>query len=269
MTEEQFSMMVDDASPKIREIRAEVIEMVLDSLESIAANLAEDKANRLWDLFGRDFLSPPRSEFQWNQIQCLPSSGPWNQLIEATTVVLGDDLKFSRSQIADLIPLRDKEFVNRLNNRINENEISDQLDQILSKSQRSAIVQRLQRGALVSDMKVLLTPEVGKHVGLEKEEEELIVKVVNEATDYCGNGTAPTINKYHAQRRSRTASRTRRRRMELTQAPAFDQREAPFEEPHLEKSLSKDVGRKIANPTSADCFSPHIFRQQSFRNPKD
>ena len=183
MTEEQFSMMVDDASLKIREVRAEVIEMVMDSLESIAANLAEDKANRLWDLFGRDFLSPPRSEFQWNQIQCLPSSGPWNQLMGATTVVLGDDLKLSRSQIADLIPLGDKEFVNRLNNRINENEISDQLDQILSKSQRSAIVQELQRGALVSDMKVLLTPEVGKHVGLEKEEEELIVKAVNEATE--------------------------------------------------------------------------------------
>lgn len=40
-----------------------------------------------------------------------------------------------------------------------------------------------QNGALVSDTKVLLTSEVGKHAGLEKKDAELIAKVVNEATE--------------------------------------------------------------------------------------
>ena len=182
MTEEQFSMIVDDVSPQFRDIGVKVNELVVTSLDSIAAMLAEDKANRLWNLFGKDFLSQPRSEFQWKEIQVLPNSEPWNQLMEAVTVVLDNDLKLSQSQLAELIPLRDREFINRLNNRSKENDVSDHLDRILSKAQRSAIVQRLQRGALVSNMKVLLAPEVGKYVRLEKEDADLIAEVVDEAT---------------------------------------------------------------------------------------
>lgn len=179
MSEEEFATIVENTSPKIKGVLDEVKHLVKDSLDSITSTLSEDKANKIWDLFGRDFMSLPRSGLSWDQIQVLPQTGPKNQLMFASTLVLDDDLKLSQSQTIDIVRIQNREIVNFVGDR--SAEISNDLERILSKSQRSAIVLGLQRNMLVSDMRVLSSREVIKFVGLEKEEVVVVREMANDA----------------------------------------------------------------------------------------
>ncbi|MCY2982851.1 MAG: hypothetical protein NTY15_04350 [Planctomycetota bacterium] len=177
MSREQWTELKTSAFSKNDKILEMRDDMVIGVLENMSKDVSLDKSSRLWKLFGKDFRSPPRSEFDWQQIQVFHSADPKTQLMFATMLRLDDDLKISNSQMAEISKLEKRELlqVNR------SSEISAELDRILSKPQRSAIVQGLQRYLLVSDVKILLSPELIKHVGFEKNEVDAVKESIIEA----------------------------------------------------------------------------------------
>jgi hypothetical protein len=167
MSEEQFKQMQAGARGKTKDIRDRVNGLFAKAIDSAAAYLSEAQASRLWQLFGRDFNSPPRSEVGWKEIQVLPNTNAKSQLAMARIIILADDMKLSPKQILSLIELENVELRNFERDR--SLEISADLDRVLSKEQRAAIVQGMQRNLLLGDLLVVLSPEVVKYIGIEKD----------------------------------------------------------------------------------------------------
>ncbi len=178
MSQKQFDELRIPAFSKNKEIRTAVDNQIMDCLHSIAQELSEDSSSRLWAMFGRDFGSLPRSEFSWDQIQVLPRTGPKMQLSFANMLVLDEDLKLSHPQQVEIASLEDKELLSPVDNAA---KISSELDRILSKAQRAAIVQGLQRSRLVEDMKVLLSNEVVNYLGLDGGQAKSMSEIVEPA----------------------------------------------------------------------------------------
>jgi hypothetical protein len=179
MSQEQFDELRIPAYSKNREIRSMVNDLVMETLNEITQKISADTSNRMWALFGRDFRSLPRSEFPWHQIQVLPKTDPKRQLMFASMLVLDDDLKLTHPQLVDIFSLQEGELLSAVNR---SSQISAELDRILSKLQRSAIVQGMQRNMLVEDMTVLISQEVITYLKLEKDEVKSIEEIVRPAT---------------------------------------------------------------------------------------
>jgi hypothetical protein len=178
MSQKQFDELRVQAFSKNKEIRTAVDNQIMDCLKSISQGFSKDRSSRLWAMFGRDFGSLPRSDFSWDQIQALPGTGPKMQLSFANMLVLDEDLKLSHPQQVEIASLEDKELLSPVDNAA---KISSELNRILSKSQRAAIVQGLQRSLLVEDMKVLLSNEVVNYLGLDRDEAKSMSEIVEPA----------------------------------------------------------------------------------------
>jgi hypothetical protein len=178
MPEEQFRSMQASVLSKNTDIRTRMNTMVTNSLVSVAASLSEAQASRLWQLFGRDLNSLPRSEFRWQEIQVLPNTSAKDQLRMSRIIILPDDLKLSSSQVLKINELENVELTKLAQDR--SSEVSAELDRLLSKEQRSAIVQGMQRNLLLGELTVVLSPEVVKHIGIEGGRLEVIQSIVTE-----------------------------------------------------------------------------------------
>ena len=180
MSQEQFNQVRITAIQKGAEIKKKWNDLVEESLRTVKAKLAQDKALRLSRLVGTAFNSNPRSEASWQQIQILQESGPKEQLFEARYVALDEDLKLSRPQIQELSRLVSAEQKNFVRDRTSE--ISADLDRVLSKEQRASIVVAIQRERLKEDFGIVTSPEVLRYLGINKEELEILQSIVLEAS---------------------------------------------------------------------------------------
>lgn len=178
LTQVQFDAIVSSAGPGMSRIRSQVDDLASDFLNAVATRMSTEKATRLWHLFGREFKSQINCEVLWDQIQVLPNTDSKTQLMHATFQILDEELKLNQMQLAEILQLQNREFANFL--RDSEAAVSADLDRILTKSQRTAIVQGLQRDKLIADFNVLLNHNVIKHVGLEKDEVESMIDSVND-----------------------------------------------------------------------------------------
>jgi hypothetical protein len=162
-----------------KQLMSQILDLLKQSLDSVAKQLSEEKSKRLWSLFGTDFQSRPRSDLPWSEIQVLQYTDPREQMLDSVIIALDEDLALSQDQRRLLILLDEKERANFGRDR--SVEISAELDKILSAAQRSAIVQDMQRGKLLADMNVVLERGVITYVGINEAELNVIRPLISEA----------------------------------------------------------------------------------------
>jgi len=179
MSQNQFSTAGISAAMQKKQLMSQILDLLKQSLDSVAKQLSEEKSKRLWSLFGTDFQSRPRSDLPWSEIQVLQYTDPREQMLDSVIIALDEDLALSQDQRRLLILLDEKERANFGRDR--SVEISAELDKILSAAQRSAIVQDMQRGKLFADMNVVLERGVITYVGINEAELNVIRPLISEA----------------------------------------------------------------------------------------
>jgi hypothetical protein len=169
-----------DAAKKFIDVGARDIFESIDRLRVSSIKgldeLDPKQVDRLWEIFGSDLVVNGKDS-DWRDIAVLSESRDiGKQLALAPVMLLPPNLELSTEQRIKLGELQTRELTieaksPKLDRR---GEISVQLDSILTKIQRYAIVQRMQQQVLRADLMVLIRPELTKDLGLDAIEVESV-----------------------------------------------------------------------------------------------
>ena len=147
--------------PRIQQVFAKVDDLRLRCLEEA---LPPEEQRIAWEFFGEKLVISPR-DGNWETIAQLPEAGVKQQLFNGLLVVLPEELEITPMQRRQLDDYKMKVRIAQAKKqeRPDLKDISAELDNILSKRQRFAIVQRLQLQELRADLLVIMRPEIVKH----------------------------------------------------------------------------------------------------------
>ena len=138
-------------------------------VEAIKNALPPDSQEAVWKLFGRE-LSIDDKGLEWDKISKLQEVSIDRQLSSAVYMHLPIGLGLTKEQHKQLGKLDEEFSLKRTKNvSFTNDEMSLKLDSILSRPQRFAIVQSMQREIIRNDLLVVFRPEVVKYLNLSEE----------------------------------------------------------------------------------------------------
>ena len=155
--------------------RGKLIEKELDAarskaLERFLAELRPSSVEKFWKLFGTDF-DVSEEGGSWTEIAVFPESSTQHQVFLSVATVLPPNLSITDEQRVELLKLSDVLMRNEARGIESDfRDVSDSLDKIISNKQRYALVQRIQKQFLRSDLRILGRPEMMTFLGIESTE---------------------------------------------------------------------------------------------------
>ena len=168
LTEDEIVSITKMVVPFGIELQKSLDLMRISALELITKELPLESADLFWQFFGRS-LETKSEDAEWETICVLVEASVEKQLNLAIGMQLPKELELTKEQRSEVRELenewRMKEIKGDLANRTVT--VSKQLDRVLSKRQRYALVQRIQQQTLRSDLLVAIRPEVVKRLGID------------------------------------------------------------------------------------------------------
>lgn len=140
------------------------------SIQCLKDSLSPNEQEILWRFIGEDLKIVPQED-SWERIAVLPAASIERQLMMASTSLLQGELAITLSQRKELRDLKKEVLIARAQKleKPDLTEISKRLDNLLRKSQRFAIVQRIQQQEIQADILVVMHPQILKHFNLSED----------------------------------------------------------------------------------------------------